>query len=595
MSTEPKNALSRRNFLRGVAVMGAAGAATLAGCSGNKTPEPKAPEPQGAEPEASKAPVADAAPAAPVDDNVKTIRYTWEVKPEEPTEFVGEVDCDIVVVGGGIAGCCGALKAADAGYNVHVLEKSNEVGLSRELSFSFNCKLQKEAGIVFPRAMRDELFNSYYQMYKTDSCCAGTVQDNQWQTAQFFDTAGPWMDWLAPILIEEGIDVHVACIPGEYEQIPFAMSYGRGGNPPDNWQGAMQRAVEKRGGIFDFMTAGYMLTQNAEGDVTGIIAKTADGYVKYNTKLGVLLAAGGISNDADMMEAMFWGYDRIIKHFAYPSHTGDAHKMALWAGGAIDEIFWGDPFTTSIVDKRPSRVGSTTDYEGFDDTWPSCPGVGQLGMLWLDIAGRRFTNEMGDLIHGTTAILNQEKGLCWTLWDSAWQEKIGHMIPEGDIPCWSKFVTWFAMNTQEQIEQDIADGITIKCDTLEEVAEVTGMDYDIMMENIERYNKFCAEGYDYDHLKDPAWLTPIDTPPFYVAGMGMAECVTRGGVHVDIHERAINKETGRTIKGLWAAGTCAGGCFGFQRMLGSVPIGQNSAWRAVCDMIGEELPQTEWA
>ncbi len=578
--------LSRKSFLKGAGLLGAAAASVgVTGCSSQEAVS-------SVQSDGVDAPAAELAETA--GDDCTVIKYTWEIKPEEPTEFIDEIDCDIVVVGGGIAGCCGALAAATHGANVHVLEKSNEVGLSRELTYSFNSQLQQKAGIVFPQEMRDALFAGYYQSTNTMTCCAGVVQDNQWQTARFLDTAGPWMDWLAPLLIEQGIDVHVACTPQEYPNIPFAMSYGVGGNPPDDWQGAMWKAGEKAGAVYDFETAGYMLTQNENGDVTGIIAKNPDGYVKYNTSKGVLLSAGGISRDEDMMKAMFWGNDRITKNFAYPSHTGDAHKMALWAGAAIDEIFWGDPFTTSIVDQRPSRVGSTTDYAGFDDTWPSCPGVGQLGMLWLDIAGRRFCNENGDLIEGTTAILNQEKGQCWTLWDSAWESKVGNLIPEGDVACWGRMVTWFAMNTQEQIDQDVIDGITIKCDTLEEVAEKTGMDYDIMMENIEYYNKCCAKGRDPDHGKDAAWMTPVDTPPYYVAGMGMAQCITRGGVHVDREQRAINKETGRTIKGLWAAGTCAGGCFGFQRMLGSVPIGQNSAWRAVLDMLGEEVPETWW-
>ncbi|MBQ9955449.1 MAG: FAD-binding protein [Eggerthellaceae bacterium] len=576
-----KESMSRRSFLLGASVLGVGAAAGIAGCASGTQEDPS--------PEA-----ADGAPVAD-EPECTVVKYTWEVKPEEPTEFIDEIDCDIVVVGGGIAGCCGALAAADKGAVVHCLEKSNEVGLSREMSLAFNCDIMKQAGVILPREVRDAMLSMYFPYGTTQTSGACVIQDNGWQTTQFIDTSGPWMDWFAPILVEEGIDVHYANLPGEYEGIPMAISYGKAGNPPDDWQSAVWRAAEKRGAIFDFETAGYMLTQNEAGDVTGIIAKTPDGYVKYNTSMGVLLASGGISRDEDMMKALFWGNDRISKHFAYPSHTGDAHKMAIWAGGTIDEVFWGDPFIcTTFVDQRPSRVGSQTDYEGFDDTWPSGPGVGQLGVLWLDMAGRRFTNEQGDLVGTIQAILNQEQGQAFALWDSAWESKVGHLIPKGDVPAWSKFVTWFAMNTQEQIDQDVIDGITVKCDTLEEVAQVTGMDYETMMENIERYNAYCAEGYDWDFSKDPNWMAPIDTPPYYVSGIGMAECVTRGGVHVDRHLRAINKETGRTIKGLWAAGTVASGCFGFGRMFGSVPIGQNAAWRAVYDMMGEELPKTDW-
>lgn len=570
---DDRTGLTRRGFLAGITAAGitAAAGVGLAGCGSTEA------EGSG---EASSG----------------SAGHTWDVAPQMPSaeEIVETIDCEIIIVGGGISGVCGALLAADKGINVHVLEKANKVGLSREMSIGWNSQFQKDIGFIVDRETKDAILSQFYASTSVQLGAIGQIQENHEHSVAFMNTAGRMIEWLAPILIEEGIDVHIAADPLEYGN-PMFFSYGVAGNPPDPWNEAAQTAAEKRGAVFHFLTAAYMLVQDDAGRVTGVIATNTDGeYMLFNASKGVLLSAGGIGSDPEMMDAYFWGNERITHQFNYPSHTGDMHKAASWIGAGLDTLYWGDAFLCSTnKDARITRVGSTTDYHGFDDTWPAAPGVGQLGVLWLDVAGRRCTNEMGDIMVKATRPLSLPKGQVWAIWDGAWESKFGGLIPQGDWATYSPFVTWFAMNTQAQIDEDIKNGVTIRCDSLEQVAEVTGMDPEIMMQSIEDYNAACLAGYDEVFHKDPAWMTTVDTPPFYVAGIGYGNCVTRGGIWTEGHLRVVSTE-GKTIPGLWAAGTTAGGVWGFGRIMGSVPLAQNTAWRAVHDILGEEPPEVDW-
>jgi succinate dehydrogenase/fumarate reductase flavoprotein subunit len=76
---------------------------------------------------------------------------------------------------------------------------------------------------------------------------------------------------------------------------------------------------------------------------------------------------------------------------------------------------------------------------------------------------------------------------------------------------------------------------------------------------VERYNAAAAAGEDFDYLKDPKFLEPIATPPFYAAEIRPATvCFTACGLRIDRDAQVIS-EAGRPVPGLFAAGESAGG------------------------------------
>ena len=71
--------------------------------------------------------------------------------------------------------------------------------------------------------------------------------------------------------------------------------------------------------------------------MTAVIAKGADGYVKYVGTKAVVLATGDISGDPEMIEA--YGDKLGLKpavnaYTPQGANTGDGQKMGLWIGAA---------------------------------------------------------------------------------------------------------------------------------------------------------------------------------------------------------------------------------------------------------------------
>jgi predicted oxidoreductase len=82
-----------------------------------------------------------------------------------------------------------------------------------------------------------------------------------------------------------------------------------------------------------------------------------------------------------------------------------------------------------------------------------------------------------------------------------------------------------------------------------------------LVKTVARYNDLCAKGHDDDCLKEAVWMQPVDTPPFYAAGIGAAITGTRGGVKINADMQVLNKK-GRIIPGLYAVGNNAGSFYG---------------------------------
>ena len=183
--------ISRRSFLTGAAVAGvsAAFAGTLAGCS---TTQEKAPE----TPEEPKAPATDAtteAAAAPADPAPAPTPATdgkpaWMTAPDPvpEDEIVETTDCEILIVGAGVAGLPAAMMAAEAGADVHVLEKGGSFGVARLCTAGFNSDLQKSLGLTTDR--KDFIMNTW--------AITNGVNGRMSSYGLWFDNSAEYINWL---------------------------------------------------------------------------------------------------------------------------------------------------------------------------------------------------------------------------------------------------------------------------------------------------------------------------------------------------------------------------------------------------------------
>ncbi|WP_251230899.1 FAD-dependent oxidoreductase [Adlercreutzia aquisgranensis] len=585
--------ISRRSFLTGAAVAGvsAAFAGTLAGCS---TTQEKAPE----TPEEPKAPATDAtteAAAAPADPAPAPTPATdgkpaWMTAPDPvpEDEIVETTDCEILIVGAGVAGLPAAMMAAEAGADVHVLEKGGSFGVARLCTAGFNSDLQKSLGLTTDR--KDFIMNTW--------AITNGVNGRMSSYGLWFDNSAEYINWLEAAFATKGYKLIPAasleykitndgigmagaselwqCYP---QMIYFANEDGSffGTGNPVNWTQVMEEYSTEHGAVFHYSTPALYLERDASGRVTGVIAKNEnEDYVRFNASKGVLLTTGDMAADHDMMEYYNPDLAKVVRYNINQNDSGDGQKMGIWIGAEMDTAICADMWSFSAImmdGKLPDFLDGTHFYAGV----ASLPGN-----LMVDTTGRRIAAEnLPFQAYSVPKLTCTPDGMTWSIWDSAWESKYpkdGYFVED-----------YCTSNTQEEVDKNVEKGLTFKFDTIEELCRHCSFDEEVFMASFNRYNELCDLGEDLDFYKDPVWMCKLDTPPFYCSKTCSSMTSTRGGLKQDERMRVLDTK-GLPIPGLYAAGNTAGSFYGDvypPNVMGSgIGHGQCFGWLAIREMLG---------
>ena len=488
----------------------------------------------------------------------------WE-QPDDPIaddQIARTVECDAVVVGAGLAGLPCAVRLASLGVDVHLVEKGPTFAFPRAVFTAVNSQIQKDAGEVWSQEQVDSFINTYIE-----GC--GFLNTQYEVVRCTIEQSGPCLDFFAPIFEEAGIAVNY--IGNTAFLVPDLSE-----PPSPDWMEPLAEYAVAHGTSIHYSEPAKQLVTNEAGDVVGVITLADDGsYVKYLARGGVILATGGIDRDYAFNRRYVPNFDKLVHDFTYKNDTGDGHKMAIWIGADYEKHGCTEPFLSS---DRQTQVRILTDET--DCTmcigWPQQPAVATLPTLWVNDAGYRCMNEHDSFVGMSVAnsVLNQANGKVWAVWDSAWEEKMpedrlmsfangGAASPYAvDGPLTTANTNyWFTENSQRQIDLDVEEGITVRCDTLEELAQAMGVEPEVLAETVAHYNEICAEGVDHEFYKVGKWLTTVDTPPFYAAHIGVSNCCTRLGLKRNGKSQVLD-HNGRPIPGLYAVGNAGGGFFG---------------------------------
>jgi fumarate reductase flavoprotein subunit len=491
------------------------------------------------------------------------VNRSFEIAPEpiSDSSIKETVECDVAIVGAGISGTPAAMKAAEMGARVRVLEKGPTFGTHRTGGFAaFGTKAQKAAGIELPQELRERIM---LDLWSSTMAFQGRLP----LTALWLRHSAEVADWLTGILAAKGVEVRSVDTGGitgaglerslvrpnqfwnEYCLLHrMGKTFEEGENV--NWMAPMVEYARERGAVYHYNTTAERLQRDEDGRVTGVVARDGKGdYLRFSARKGVILAAGDFINDEEMVSAFCPHLAKNVNNFSNKYCTGDGHKMAIWAGADMDQIVAGDVFPGQTITGRNMHPDDPF-YALYMDWW-WCPAVASMPMLYVDIAGYRYTNENLPFQQNAVAVLGMPEGRAWALWDGAWQAKFP-MIPEK---------TPASRNTPEQIEIDLKEGVTLKADTVATLAGLMQVPAGTLESTVARYNELCAKGHDDDCLKEPMWMQPLDTPPFYAAGIGAAITGTRGGVKINPDMQVLDKK-GRAIPGLYAVGNNAGSFYG---------------------------------
>jgi succinate dehydrogenase/fumarate reductase flavoprotein subunit len=305
--------------------------------------------------------------------------------------------------------------------------------------------------------------------------------------------------------------------------------------------------AKKNNAEFFFNTAGEQLIKESN-KVVGVVAKDADGYIKLNASKAVILATGDISGNDEMVDFYCHDVMSLVKFKSYTpagANTGDGHKMGMWAGGHMEL----GPLPTMLHLIRYTQL---------------C-----FFYLYLNQQGKRFMNEDTWIQGKSLRILTQPEGYneyAFSVFDDNWREQIKDSLQYGGGQFWDNMSVpvgqeWTPDSPEKTINGAITNGMAWKADTLEELASLMGIDKDVFISEVNRYNQMYEQGKDTDFGKRKELLTPIKKAPFYALKFGPSSLVIPGGLEVDLSCRVVDAQK-VAIPGLYAIGNVMGGRYG---------------------------------
>lgn len=445
------------------------------------------------------------------------------------------LDCDVVVVGGGMSGLAAAVQAGINGDSVVLLEASGAVGGAGngvEGVFAVDSPLQQEQGIEVDAAevLADETSSTNY-----------TNSGLHWR--DMIKASGDNVAWL----LEQGAEFS-GVIDGYMPGGRFnTFHWWKNGCARDGYVPAMSARLEELGVDVRVKTLAKELILE-DGTVKGLLAQTDNGWLQVNSK-AVILSAGGFIGNTDLLSQQMLispedMAEACLENSSLLHRMGDDVKMALAAGARVYPGScvegWYQPANVPVGDAAMIRTLKITDDVTFIDLYVRTGlGSGCGRSIWVQEDAQRFTNEAAALseIERTFSTRRFYKEH-YQIFDQALVDDV-----YGEEPLKSAF---------EQFMADYPSSI-LKADTVAELANLVGLDADALEETLSTYNAYCAEGKDGDFGRPAEYLTPIDTAPFYIFRCEICGDATLGGICVDRNFRALDAQK-NPIPGLYMAG-----------------------------------------
>ena len=483
-------------------------------------------------------------------------------------------DYDVCIVGGGGSGLIAASVATHAGLKVLVLEAADRVGGVSEIAgggtMAIGTDIQqnvtdKDTGEVYSMYDKagttiEETFDEVFQMYQ-DSC---HYQENPLILKRYLEASGDAADFMSE----------------NYDMVFTAAGTGitglRLGTKGQRFA-AIAEKLEEQGTEILLATRGQHLILNDDGSIGGVIATNLDtGATVTVYAKAVLLATGGMSNNTELQEEYAADYNEMYMNWGGAMANGDGAQMAWEAGAKV-----GTVGTQSHNEGLPVEFHDLFD---FDITTGNCLYANLVYEPMLRVShetGRRISDEtimytphyQGNrsmVSEGAVVIVDQatiddlmENGSQTRPWRSSlYKEPM-------------KNPDYTGLNLQEQLDEVIAANTpyAYKADTIEELAELLGLDAAVLQNEVDKYNLAVETGVDEEFGRDPETLVySVETGPYYALFTKVRNLGTWGGLETD-ETLGVYGEDGRLIPGLYASGYDALGWVGTSYFVDTTTLG----------------------
>lgn len=467
--------------------------------------------------------VEEAAKQATDDISSLTAKRTVEKENDET------IDTDVVVVGMGLAGATAAVSAVDEGVKVVAIEKAGAAGGSSKYSGGFitavGTKQAQEEGVTITA---DDYFASYNAQEdlsekkdETDRDAMKAMIERSASDIEFLDNHND------PITGPDGFgsDFKVWHYPADRTSAFDGEAAGA-----DHIVQLMEWLNKQDNFSIYYNTPATKILTDENGKVSGVECTRNDGSTLTVNAKSVVLATGGYAASKEMMERFCPDFPQewVLPYTTSSMYnTGDGITMAEALNADIYEDGWWMDLAIGV------DVGGYSTY--FPDTLNGL--INYANYFVTDGTGKRILNV--NSLYGPRSIVFAKA-----------------MEETGKI--YSIFTKEGFENGIQFIEDNnrVDNKNVYKADTLEELAEMTGMDANTFVEQVNRYNEMCEKGVDED--LGQTTLIPIGEGPYYAVDIKTITMGTIGGLKTDDDKHVLDKE-GNAIDGLYAAGELING------------------------------------
>jgi fumarate reductase flavoprotein subunit len=431
---------------------------------------------------------------------------------------------DVIVLGGGLAGYCAAVEAADHGARVVLLEREARNGGATVLSggsFAFaGTDLQAQLG---HQDCAQTLFDDLRRVggYKNDEALVRTYAARQLDAYRWLGQLGVTFERL---FIASGQSVPRAHSRNAREVLDMVVA------------AAAQRGVETRMS----WRARRLIRRGHGAPVTGVEVDSDTGRAHIHARRGVVIATGGFSRNERLLE-LFAPSQARAQRMGGAGNQGDGLLMAWQLGAGLRDM----GYIKGTFGTHPSA--------GCEDHFILFPIY--AGAIAVNRRGRRFTDESRSYKLIGDACLDQPDQLAFQIFDDAIFRASKPGIPAMDF------------------DADREAGRILRAATLRELAALIDIDADELQATVDAYNNAIAASHADAFGRASLCngfgaLASIARPPFYAYASTSVVLATYCGLAVDTQMRVLDVFDD-VIEGLYAAGGVIGGFHGIAYMTGS--------------------------
>lgn len=442
-----------------------------------------------------------------------------------------KLETEVLIIAGGPSGLSAAVQAAEAGAEVILLEKSATVGGAANMGMGplgIGTRYQKQQMYDVTVEKAFTMFMEYTH-YNVD---ARLVK-------RYFAQSAETIEWLEDMGVE---------FEGAFRYFPRSeptwhivkTDQGIGPRAASFMIKALyNKALEL--GVKVLLETPVKKIIMGNGKVAGVLATDKNGNeLEVRCKAAIVCTGGAGCNPEFIKKETGYTYGVDMFNHAIPGIVGDGLRMA-WEAGA---------------DHLPVRIEQAAGMEDLEDLPGSVSNILSQPNLLVNLHGKRVMNE--DHMQNSTFLSNvvsHQKGrTCFSIVDtSIVKYYIKNGVDNVNLVYSNPDVTDF-IDGVHMAKKNGNKGLYI-ADSIEELAEMTGIDKDALVETVEVYNDYC-DSVDEEFFKNKRFLRPIKKAPYYAVKFHPSGYGTVGGIRINENCEACDKDF-EPIKGLYAAGADA--------------------------------------